>query len=441
MDIARKMFKGGAGVPHLKNTENCETVSMGIPEKIIIPMLQHIGAPCVPLVKKNDYVKVGQVIGTSDKYVSAPIHSSVSGTVTKVEPMLYPGGFHVETVEIQPDDLQEVHEDVRPPEFTNKAEFIEVIRKSGLVGLGGAGFPTHVKLSPPPGKKIDTLIVNGAECEPYITSDYREIIENSWHIISGLNIVMDILGIENVLIGIEDNKPEAIRELSRLAATSSRINVVKLKSRYPQGAEKMLIYSVTGRKVPPGKLPMDVGVVVMNVNSISFISEHVKTGMPLIRKRVTVDGPAVNKPSNVSALIGTPLRDVFEFCGGFRAEPRKILMGGPMMGVAQYSLDTSIVKHTNALIALDEKSANTGQESACIRCGRCVSACPMNLLPLYINLNAVDGTIEELEKYNTMDCMECGSCSYVCPSKRYLVQSIRLAKARLKTLQAKAAGK
>lgn len=435
--FTKKFFKGGAAVPHRKNTAECETVKMGVPEKVVIPMLQHIGAPCEPVVKKGDKVKVGQLIGTSDKFVSAPIHSSVSGTVKNVAPMLYPGGFFVQTVEIETDGKQEIHEGVKPPKISNNKEFLEAVRQSGLVGLGGAGFPTHVKLSPPPDKKVDTLIVNAAECEPYITSDYREIIENSSHIMSGLNILMEQLGVKNVWIGVEDNKPEAIKVLTKLADTNDQINVVKLRSRYPQGAEKMLIYAITGRKVPPGKLPLDVGVIVMNVNSVSFISEYLETGMPLITRRVTVDGSAVKKPSNVEVLIGTQLEDVFEFCGGFKSVPHKVIMGGPMMGITQYSLQTSVVKHTNALLALDRKDSDTGHESVCIRCGKCVEACPMNLLPLYINLNVTKESLEELEKYHVNDCIECGSCSYVCPAKRHLVQSIRLAKTLVKKVAVK----
>lgn len=428
----KSSFKGGATVPHYKNTASCETVKMGVPEKVVIPMLQHVGAPCEPIVKKGDQVKVGQLIGTSDKYISAPIHSSVSGTVTNVAPMLYPGGTFVTSVEIKSDGLQEIHESVRPPQYSSNKELIDAIRQSGLVGLGGAGFPAHVKLSPSPENKIDTLIINGAECEPYITSDYREIMENSWNIMNGINILMELLDVKNVLIGIEDNKPEAIKELTHVAETSDSINVVKLKSRYPQGAEKMLIYAVTGRKVPPGKLPMNVGVIVMNVNTVSFISEYIKTGMPLIKRRVTVDGVAVKNPSNVEVLIGTQLSKVFEFCGGFDAVVHKVLMGGPMMGVAQHSLETSVVKHTNALLAFGREEAKLPPESACIRCGRCVEACPMNLLPLHLNSNALKNNLDNLRRFNANDCIECGSCSYVCPAKRHLVQSIRLAKTLLR---------
>ena len=435
--LLKKMLKGGAAVPHLKRTENCETVKMKVPEKVVIPMLQHVGAPCEPCVQKGDEVKVGQVIGNTDKFVSAPIHSSVSGVVTDVSPRLYAGGVYITSVEIKTDGRQEIDESIKPPKYSNSEEFIAAIRKSGLVGLGGAGFPAHIKLSPPKDKKIDTLIINAAECEPYITSDYREIIENSWNVLSGINIVMEALKIENVLIGIEDNKPEAIKEMEHVASKSDKVNVVKLKSRYPQGAEKMLIYATTGRKVPPGKLPADVGVIVMNVNSVSFIAEYVKTGMPLIKKRVTVDGSAVNNPSNVEVLIGTSLQEVFDFCGGFKVPPHKVLMGGPMMGIAQFSLDTAVLKHTNALLAFDEKEAIPPKSSACIRCGRCVEACPMNLLPLYLNNNALKGNVEELKKYHAMDCIECGCCSYSCPAKIHLVQSIRLGKAQVRQADAK----
>lgn len=435
--LLKKMFKGGAAVPHFKRTENCETIKMKVPEKVVIPMLQHIGAPCEPCVQKGDQVKVGQLIGNTDKFVSAPVHSSVSGVVTDVSPRLYAGGVYITSVEIKTDGKQEIDETIKPPKYSNSQEFIDVVRKSGLVGLGGAGFPAHIKLSPPKDKKVDTLIINVAECEPFITSDYREIIENSWNVLNGISIVMEALKIDNVLIGIEDNKPEAIKEMERVASKSDKVKVLKLKSRYPQGAEKMLIYSTTGRKVPPGKLPSDVGVIVMNVNSISFIAEHVKTGMPLIKKRVTVDGNAVNNPTNLDVLIGTSLQEVFEFSGGFKVPPVKVLMGGPMMGIAQFSLETAVLKHTNALLAFDEKDGILPKSSACIRCGRCVEACPMSLLPLYLNNNALKENVDELIKYHVNDCIECGSCSYACPAKIHLVQSIRLGKAQVRQASAK----
>ncbi|MCX8129807.1 MAG: electron transport complex subunit RsxC [Clostridia bacterium] len=430
--FSKKGFKGGVAVPHKKNTTSCETVKMSLPEKVAIPMVQHIGAPCEPIVKKGDYVKVGQIIGSSDAFVSSPVHSSVSGTVTDIASRLGAGGARVTTIEIKTDGEQVIHEDIKPPHYSDYKEFLGIIRKSGLVGLGGAGFPAHVKLSPPPDKVIDTLIINGAECEPFITADYREIVENSWNIMCGIEILLGLMSFKNVYIGIEDNKPDAIKIMNDMADNHKNINVVKLMSRFPQGAEKMLIYTVTGRKVPSGKLPADVGVIVMNVNSVSFIAEHIKTGMPLIKKKVTVDGSAVKKPANLEILIGTPLEDVFNFCGGFKSEPKKILMGGPMMGIAQYSLQTPVLKHTNALLAFDGKDAAQPAETACIRCGKCVEACPMNLIPLSLNQNSIIRNIDALNKYHVADCVECGSCSYVCPAKRHLVQSIRLGKALLR---------
>lgn len=428
MIIINKLLGRGIKAPHRKNTIQCNTKEMGVPKAVIIPMLQHIGAPCQPIVKRGEEVKVGQLIGTSDKYVSAPIHSSVSGTVSKIVQVVHSSGRYVDAVEIKTDGEQKIHESVKPRPYADNKELLGLIRESGLVGLGGAGFPAHVKLSVPPGKNIDTLIINGAECEPYITSDHREMIENSKNIIDGISIVMDLLKINTVLIGIEDNKSDAIELLTDLTSTNKNVNVVKLKSRYPQGAEKMLIYSITGKKVPPGKLPLDIGVVVMNVNSISFVAEYVKTGMPLIKRRVTVDGSAVVNPSNINVLIGTPLADVFEFCGSFKSKPSKIIMGGPMMGVAQDSLKNPVLKHTNALLAFNDIESKLPEENPCIRCGKCVEVCPMDLLPLYLNLNAVHGNKEGLKKYKVADCIECGSCSYVCPAKRHLVHSIRLAK-------------
>jgi len=428
----KSLFKGGISIPHSKNTEDCKTVKMKIPDKIVIPMVQHIGSPCEPTVKKGDEVKVGQIIGSSDKFVSALVHSSVSGIVTEVGPMVYAGGINVISVEIKPDGKQEMHESIKPLVVNNAKELVEAVRQSGLVGLGGAGFPAHVKLSPPADKKIDTLIINAAECEPYITSDYREIMENSDDIIEGLDIIKKMLGIENVIIGIEDNKPKAIKLLSEKIKDKSGVRVAKLKSSYPQGAEKMLIFAATGRKVPPGKLPSEVNVVVLNVNSVSFIAGYLRTGIPLIKKRITVDGSAVRAHGNYEVLIGTPLSEVFEFSGGFKKDPHKVLMGGPMMGIAQHSLETTVIKNTNAILAFDEKDAMVPLEYPCIRCGRCVSSCPMNLLPLNINLHSIKGNIDELKLYNPNDCIECGCCSYVCPSKRYLVQSMKLAKLQLK---------
>lgn len=421
-------FKGGVHPSQEKNTMECATVKMSIPGKVVIPMLQHIGAPCQVAVKKGDTVKVGQVLGKSDAYVSVPVHSSVSGTVTAITERTISGSKPVVCVEIKPDGLQEISEDVNAPVVDSKESFLKAVRDSGLTGLGGAGFPAHVKLNPPKDANIDTLIINGAECEPYITSDYRECMENTENIIEGINHVLKWTGIQKALIGIEDNKPEAIKKLKNAVNKTDSISVYSLKSRYPQGAEKMLIKSLTGREVPPGKLPSAVGCLVMNVASVAFVAEYMKTGVPLIKKRVTVDGSSVKTPMNLEVLIGTPIADVFEFSGGFTTEPAKFIMGGPMMGVSLYSDEIPVMKYTNALLALNEKDGRIPDEYACIRCGRCVKVCPMNLLPFDIDRLVKANLYDDLDKYNVTDCIECGSCSYTCPSKRMLTQSIRLGK-------------
>lgn len=432
----RKSFMGGISTAHHKTTMEYETVSLPLPIKVSIPMLQHIGAICTPIVAKGDSVKLGQKIGDSSAVISAPIHASVSGTVTDVRSMLYPGGFDVLSVEIRTDGQQELHESIKPFSGHSNQELLQAIRESGLVGLGGAGFPTTVKLSPSADKTLDTLIINGAECEPYITSDYREMLENPEGILDGIRIAQELTSVRNVIIGIESNKPEAIKLFNGIIGKSSGIQLAVLKTRYPQGGEKQLIYACTARKVPSGRLPADVGVLVHNINTISFLSSYIHTGIPLIRRRVTVDGSAVQQPKNVDAPIGASLQDLFDFCGGFREEPYKIIMGGPMMGVAQFSLANSIVKYTNGLLALSLKEASLPSETDCIRCGKCVQACPMGLVPLFINANVVVGQFEENDKYHVNDCIECGCCSYTCPAKRHLVQSIRYAKAEYKERKA-----
>ncbi|HOK42341.1 MAG TPA: electron transport complex subunit RsxC [Thermoclostridium caenicola] len=423
-----KLFKGGVHPPQQKNTAEKATVPMGVPSVVLIPLAQHLGAPCQPKVKKGDTVKVGQVIGDTDAYVSAPIHSSVSGTVTRVEPVVLSGSRPVMCVEIKPDGLQEISEEVKPPVVDSRESFLAAIRASGLTGLGGAAFPTHVKLNPPKGTKVDTLIINAAECEPYITSDYRECLENTQGIIEGILHVLKWTGIEKALIGIEQNKPEAIKMLKQAVSNIPSITVHALPTRYPQGAEKTLIYTLTGREVPSGKLPADVGCIVMNVASVAFVASYLKTGMPLVKKRVTVDGSAVRNPQNVEVPIGTLLKEVFDFCGGFKSEPGKVIMGGPMMGVSQYSLDLPVLKHTNALLALDADEGRIPEETACIRCGRCVRACPMRLLPLELDRLVKTQQFEEAQRFHLMDCIECGCCVYACPAKRLMVQSIRIGK-------------
>lgn len=428
MRLFKASFRGGVHAPYNKITSEQHTVKMPVPSEVILPVQQHIGSPCKPLVKPGDRVKVGQIIADSDKYVSAPIHSSVSGVVQKIGSIVYATGAVVEAIYIQSDGLQEIFEEIKPPACTCDADIIKAIRESGLVGLGGAGFPTHVKLSPPKDKIIDTLIINAAECEPFITSDYREMIENHGNVMEGIRILKSFLKVKNVYIGIEDNKPEAIKIFNSYSARDKDIFVARLKSKYPQGAEKMLIYSIAKRRIPSGKLPADAGVVVINVSSAAFIAEYLKTGMPLVKRRVTVSGDAVKNPSNVEAVIGTKIIDVFNFCGGFSEQASKIIMGGPMMGLSVPSTEYPVIKSTNAVIAMTEKNTTYFGEGPCIRCGKCMEACPAGLIPAFLSQSALRNDINELQRLHVHDCMECGSCCYACPSKRNIVQTIRLGK-------------
>ncbi len=433
--------RGGVKVDHRKNTSELEIVNMPIPKQVILPMSQHIGAPCTPTVKVGDTVSVGQVIGDSDKFISAPIHASVSGTVKAIGNVALPNGTVVQGVTIESDGEMRIHEDIKPPKVDTLEEFIKAVRDSGLVGLGGAGFPAHVKLNVPKDKKVDTLIINAAECEPYITVDYRECIENSWDILSGIHIIKDFLGINNVVIAIEDNKPKAFEMLKKIADSDNHaddaIKIMELESKYPQGAEKVMVLSATGRKVPPGKLPADVGCLLMNVTSVAFIAKYLKTGMPLVSRALTVDGSAIAEPKNVRVPLGTNISEIIEFCGGFKQEPHKIIAGGPMMGLSIVSPDLPISKSNNAILAFTEKDAALTQESDCIRCGRCASACPMNLMPTVILRHAKAGDAEAVEKAGVMVCMECGSCSYSCPAKKPLVQNMRAAKVLVREAGAK----
>lgn len=432
LDYFKTRIRGGVSAPHRKHTAECETAAMPPPARVVLAMSQHLGAPCEPVVQAGDMVAVGQVVGDSDSPVSAPIHASVSGTVSAVTDILLPGGRTTRAVVVDSDGEGRVHEGVRPPVVETREDFLRAVRASGLVGLGGAGFPTHIKLNPKNLDKVDTLIINAAECEPYITADYRECMENSWDIVSGVQTVMEFLETRRVFIAIERNKPAAIAELSKIAASVSRpgreVIVKSLPARYPQGAEKVLIAACTGRRVPPGRLPADVGCVVMNVTSAAFLSRYMKTGMPLVDKRLTVDGGAVARPGNVRVPIGTPVRDVLAFCGGLKRPAHKLLMGGPMMGLALMDDSLPILKQNNAILALTEKESADFEPSPCIRCGRCVEACPMHLVPPAIAAAYRNGDAAAMEKLDVASCMECGCCSFSCPAHRYIVQTMRMAK-------------
>lgn len=446
--IMARRVKGGVKLAHHKNTASKQTVFMPAPEKVTIPMRQHIGAPCAVAVKVNDEVKVGTLIGSVTAPFCAPIYSSVSGKVTRICDITLADGSKSAAVEITSDGLNTPDESISRPVIEDLEGFLEAIKNSGLVGLGGAGFPTHIKLTPVEGKEIDTLIINCAECEPYITADHRECLENTWDILNGVYTLKEMLNIPKAYIAVEDNKPDAIKNLLEIAGDEKYdpddvVKVVELKSSYPQGAEKVMVKAVTGREIPIGKLPSDVGVLLMNVTSVAFISRYIKTGMPLVSKRVTVDGNAVENPQNVIVPIGTSVADVLKFVG-LKSEPKKILMGGPMMGTAISSDAVPVVKTTNAILAFDEKQAHLNRETACIRCGRCVKNCPMGLLPLNLVAAASREETDELRRLNVMACMECGTCVYGCPASRRIVQSIRIGKKLVREDDAKkkeAAGK
>ncbi len=421
-------------VSHYKNTAGSATEVMPVPDVVKISMSQHIGAPCKPLVGKGDYVKVGQLIGDVDAFVSAPIYSSVSGTVTGIEEQRAAMGGTDTLVVIEADGKQEAYEEIKAPEVNDLQGFIKAIRDSGLVGLGGASFPTHIKFNPKNIDDVHTLIVNAAECEPFITSDHRGMLEDTEDLISGCQLVMKYIGLDEGYIGIEENKPDAIEHIDKLLASKgiSNIHTFKLQARYPKGAERVLVYEITGKTMKAGVLPADLGVILSNVTTISFVGKYFRTGMPLVSKRVTVDGDAVMQPKNVIVPIGTRVCDVIEFCGGYKQEPRKILMGGPMMGRAIISDEMPIVKNNNAILAFSKEKSTIKEETACINCGRCHRACPFGLIPTALAKAYEAKDAQALSDLQVMQCMECGSCSYICPARRPLSFMNKLGKAIVK---------
>ncbi len=410
-------------VSHYKHTAGCATEIMPTPDVVKISMSQHIGAPCKPLVAKGDYVKVGQKIGDTDAFVSAPIHSGVSGTVTAIEEQRNAAGGFETLVVIETDKKQELSEEVKvPAEPKDLAEFVKAVRESGLVGLGGASFPTHIKFNPKNIDDVHALIVNAAECEPFITSDHRLMLENPDELLDGCLLIMKYIGLDKGYIAIEENKPDAIELLNKKIAERGITNIetFKLQARYPKGAERVLVYEITGKTMDAGVLPADMGVILDNVTTVAFVGQYFKTGRPLTTKRVTVDGDAVAQPKNVIAPIGTSVHDVIEFCGGYKAEPKKILMGGPMMGRAIYSDAVPMVKNNNAILAFSGAQSLVKEETACINCGRCHQACPFKLIPTALAKAYEMRDAQALKDLRVMQCMNCGSCSYICPAHRPL---------------------
>lgn len=435
------LFKiGRTRVPHRKNTAAMPAVRINPPKMVEIPMSQHIGAPANPIVKAGDKVYVGTLIGEAAGVVSAPIHSSVSGVVKKIGTYLLANGRNTQSVIIESDGEMTPDPQITPPKVTNYKELSDAVRASGLVGLGGAGFPTSVKLDPTKVDKIDILLINGAECEPYITSDTRTMIDYAEYVRRGVDLILSLSGIKKAIVGIENNKPECIAKMNESFAGDERVSVESLPSTYPQGGEKILIYNTTGRIVPEGKLPSDVGILIMNVTTVAFIAKYLESGMPLVEKCLTVDGSAIKSPANVIVPIGTRVGDVIDAVGGFSEEPGKILYGGPMMGTAIYTLDAPVLKNNNAITAFNKKDSKNPKESACIHCGRCVAACPMSLNPTVFAkamglANSADRA-ERLDKAKVNLCIECGCCSFVCPAKRPLVENNRLGKADLREFNA-----
>ena len=425
------MRLSGIKVPHKKNTADIVPLKLPLPETVVIPMSMHIGKPAVPTVKAGERVTVGQLIGSADGFISAPVHSSVSGKVKKLDEITMSGGMKATAVVIETDGMQEVCESVKPPVVTDFESFVSAVKESGIVGLGGAGFPTFVKLNVKDLAAIKTVVINAAECEPYITSDTRTMLDKAEYISKGIDLLQKYLCAKHIIIGIENNKKTCIEKMTEIANSKSGVDVKVLPSVYPQGGEKVLVYNTTGRIIPKGGLPLDVGAIVINCTTLTSIAEYIETGMPLVEKCITVDGSAVKEPKNVIAPIGTPVERLFEFCGGFKSEPKKVLYGGPMMGIAVSSLDVPVLKMTNAVIALDEKEARPQKTTSCIGCGACINHCPLRLDPPAIAKAYKLDSYDELKKLCADLCMECGCCAYVCPANRPIVQTNKLAKAKL----------
>ncbi len=419
----------GIKVPHRKGTKNGDVMRMAVPQTVTIPMSMHIGKPAIPTVSVGDLVKVGTKIGTADGYISADVHSSVSGKVVKLTEYLLYNGNTTTAVVIESDGEMTVDESVVPPTVNDRQGLVDAVKAAGIVGLGGAGFPTHVKLNVDP-ERIDYVVINGAECEPYVTSDTVTMLTRADDMAFALQALNRYLGVQNVIIGVESNNKKAAQAMKRMAASLEgfSVKVQTLPPVYPQGGEKVLVYHTTGRKIAVNKLPIDVGCIVLNCTTVATIGNYLRTGMPLVEKCVTVDGGAVKQPQNVMAPIGASLNELFACCGGLVGQPAKLIYGGPMMGITVPNADASVIKNTNAVLALTEKEARLPKTTACIRCGACENTCPFGLAPGSIAEAYAKKDAEGLSALSVRSCMECGCCSFVCPANRPLVQLNKLAK-------------
>jgi Na+-translocating ferredoxin:NAD+ oxidoreductase subunit C len=431
-------FLGGIHPPARKEiTENMKSEECKQPKISYISLLQHIGVITEPLVKKGEIVKKGQRIAESKAFLSAPIHSPVSGKVIAIESYTFPVNGKVSTIIIENDfeEIEEEYDKIENYKEKTKEELLIKIRDMGIVGQGGAAFPTHVKLSPPADSKIDTLIINGAECEPYLNSDNRVMIECAKESVEGIKIMMHILKVEKAVIGIENNKKEAIESISKAIEGEPGISIALLAVKYPQGGEKQMIKAILNRVVPVKKLPSEVGVVVQNISTAYEVYRAIVLGKPLIERVVTVSGRGVASPKNMKIRIGTLFKDILEQCGFNENITEKIIMGGPMMGIAQFTKEVPTVKGTSGILALTNEEINKCRAKSCIGCGKCIEACPMNLTPLIFAQYGRKEMWKEMDKYNLMDCIECGSCAFICPAKRPLTEAIKIGKAKLRAVK------
>lgn len=423
-------FKRGVHLPESKESTQSKPMVILLPkEDLVFPMQQHIGAPCQPIVAKGDRVLLGQKIAESSGFVSSPIYASVSGIVKDIKLMLHPDGNKYNSIIIQNDSKYEEDKSLgktKPLEQYTKEEIINTIKEAGIVGMGGAGFPTHVKLSSK--ADIDTIIVNGAECEPYLTSDHVVLLEETERVVLGLQVILKIFPEAKGIIAIETNKMDAIEKMEKQINNISNISVMPLIPKYPQGSEKQIIEACTGRQVPIGGLPEKAGCIVSNVETVIAIHRAIFRGRPVMRRIVTVTGSAIKNPNNFKVKIGTSYREIIEAAGGFKEEVGKIISGGPMMGIPLFSLDVPVIKTSSAILCMTKKETKFYEEQNCIRCGKCISVCPIGLIPLNLNQYVVNANFEAFEKDNGMSCLSCGACSFICPAHRYLAQSIKLGK-------------